>query len=65
MARTALGWSRPDLASASGVSERTIARFEDGESVLPARIQKLRQALEASGILFIDNGYLAGGVVPP
>jgi hypothetical protein len=32
---------------------------------LPARIQALRHALEAKGILFIDSGHLAGGVIPP
>ena len=65
MARAALDWSQQDLAAASGVSWRTIARFEGGESVLPARVQKLRHALEAQGVLFIDSGRLAGGVIPP
>jgi transcriptional regulator with XRE-family HTH domain len=65
MARTALGWSRLDLAIASGVSERTIARFESGEAVLPARIKALRHAFEENGVLFIDSGQLMGGVIPP
>ena len=65
MARTALSWSLQDLADASGVSRRTIARFEAGEPVLPARVQTLRHAFEGKGILFIDSGKLAGGVVPP
>lgn len=65
MARAALNWSRPDLATASGVSVRTIARFEDGEFVMPARVKALRHALEAEGVLFIDNGRMAGGVIPP
>jgi transcriptional regulator with XRE-family HTH domain len=65
MARAAIEWSRDDLAAASGVSWRTITRFEAGESVLPARVQALRHALEAKGILFIDSGHLAGGVIPP
>jgi transcriptional regulator with XRE-family HTH domain len=65
MARTALDWTRQDLATASGVSERTIARFESGEPVLPARVKGLRQAFEANGVLFIDNGHLKGGVIPP
>jgi transcriptional regulator with XRE-family HTH domain len=60
MARTALDWSLQDLADASGVSRRTIARFEGGESVLPARVQALRHAFEAEGVLFIDSGQLAG-----
>lgn len=65
MARTALDWSLQDLADASGVSRRTIARFESGESVLPLRIQALRHTFEAKGVLFLDNAHLAGGVVPP
>ena len=65
MARAALGWSLDDLAAASGVSRRTLARFEAGETVLPARVEALRHALEAKGVLFIDSGRLAGGVIPP
>jgi transcriptional regulator with XRE-family HTH domain len=65
MARAALGWSLDDLAAASGVSRRTLARFEAGETVLPGRVKALRHALEAEGILFIDSGRLARGVIPP
>ena len=65
MARAALDWTQYDLAKASGVSWRTITRFEAGESVLPARVQKLRSAFEGSGIMFIDDGQMAGAVVPP
>lgn len=65
MARAALDWSQSDLAAASGVSWRTISRFEAGEAVLPARVKAMRHALEAQGVLFIDNGRMAGGVIPP
>lgn len=65
MARAVLDWSQRDLAAASGVSWRTILRFETGEEVMPARIKALRHALEAEGVLFIDSGRLAGGVIPP
>lgn len=65
MARAALGWSLDDLAAASGVSRRTLARFEAGETVLPARVKALRHALEGKGVLFIDSGRMAGGVIPP
>jgi transcriptional regulator with XRE-family HTH domain len=64
MARAALLWSRDDLAAASGVSWRTITRFEAAESVLPPRVEALRRALEARGVLFIESGRFAGGVVP-
>jgi transcriptional regulator with XRE-family HTH domain len=65
MARTALDWTRQDLATASGVSERTIARFESGEPVLPVRVKAMRHAFEERGVLFIDSGQLAGAVIPP
>jgi transcriptional regulator with XRE-family HTH domain len=65
MARAALGWSLDDLAAASGVSRRTIARFEAGELALPARVEHCATPLEAKGILFIDSGRFAGGVIPP
>lgn len=65
MARAALDWTQRDLAAASGVSWRTILRFETGEEVMPATVKALRHALEAKGVLFIDSGRLAGGVIPP
>ncbi|MFL6856361.1 MAG: helix-turn-helix domain-containing protein [Allosphingosinicella sp.] len=65
MARAALDWTQHDLAAASGLSWRTIARFEGGESVLPPRVQAMRNALEASGVSFVDEGELQEAVVPP
>jgi transcriptional regulator with XRE-family HTH domain len=62
MARAALDWSQQDLATASGVSARTVIRYEAGESVLPARVQALRDAFEARGVVFIDTGRWVGGV---
>lgn len=64
MARAALGWTLDDLASASGVSRRTVARFEAGASVLPPRVRAMQVAFERAGLLFIESGTLAGGVVP-
>lgn len=65
MARAALNWTQHDLAEAAAISWRTVARFEKAESVLPAQVQKMRHALEAQGVLFLDSGRLAGGVIPP
>lgn len=62
MARAALGWSLDDLAVASGVGRRTIAKFESGGSVLPDNIKKLRDAFEARRVRFIDSGPFKGGV---
>ena len=63
MARAALHWSLDDLAAGSGVARRSVARFEAGESVQVETVAKLRDALEAAGVRFIDTGKLAGGVV--
>ena len=65
MARAALDWSQRDLASAAGVSARTVIRYEAGGAILPARVEALRQALELAGVVFIAHGRLSGGVVPP
>lgn len=50
-ARLALGWTQRDLASASGVSEVTIARLETA-AISPrlATLSKLLSALQSAGI---------------
>ena len=63
-ARALLGWSQADLAQRSGVSEPTIARLEFAQGELGGREgtgEKIRRAIEAAGIEFIDeNGGGAG-----
>jgi transcriptional regulator with XRE-family HTH domain len=57
-ARALLGWSQADLARASGVSEPTIARLESVDGRLGGRKEtgmKLRAAIEAAGIEFIEE----------
>jgi transcriptional regulator with XRE-family HTH domain len=61
MARAALGWSLDDAASASGLSRRTILRVEHAKPVLFESMRTLRQAFEAAGVRFVENG----GVFPP
>lgn len=65
MARAALDWTLDQLAAASGVSRRTILRFEQGETVQPEKSRAMRRALEGQGIEFLDGGPMAGGVIPP
>lgn len=65
MARAALDWSLAELSAASGVSKRTILRFEKGVSVLPETVKAVRHAFEKEGVLFVDNGRMTGGVIPP
>lgn len=57
-ARAALGWSSEALAKKSGVSMRTIMRFEQIEDVPPSRSATLldvQKALEEAGIEFIGT----------
>ncbi len=64
-ARALIGWSQPDLAERSGVSVPTIARLETGDGQLGGRAstaERLRTALEASGIIFIDENGEGPGV---
>ncbi|MGE3365677.1 MAG: helix-turn-helix transcriptional regulator [Rhizobiaceae bacterium] len=60
-ARALLNWTRDDLAAASGVTIRTLARIESGQNVpRKTTLIALSQSLEAAGIQFIaENG---GGV---
>jgi transcriptional regulator with XRE-family HTH domain len=61
MARAALGWSTFDLAGKAGVGSNTVNRFEAGQDARMSSVDKMRQALEAAGVLFIpENGGGAG-----
>jgi transcriptional regulator with XRE-family HTH domain len=61
-ARGLIGWSQTDLAEKSGVSRPTIADFEAGKrEPYPRTIETLRAALEAAGVVFVDeNGHGPG-----
>ena len=63
-ARALLGWSQEELAKASGISIPTIKRLEADEGPLGGRSEtgdKIRKALQAAGVEFIDeNGGGAG-----
>ena len=64
-ARALLGWSQSDLARHSGISEPTIARLESIDGELGGRgetVRKIRTALEASGIEFIEENGTGEGV---
>lgn len=63
MARSALGWSLDDLAEASGVSRRTIAKFEAGETVSDLSRTRIRGAFEARRVKFVEDGPLRGALV--
>lgn len=64
-ARALLGWSQNDLARRSGVSEPTIARLESVDGELGGRedtAEKLRNAVEAAGVEFIEENGGGPGV---
>jgi transcriptional regulator with XRE-family HTH domain len=61
MARTALGWSVKDLATAASVSTNTIVRFERGEALKPRTVIDIRQVLENAGVVFLDGEYAGNG----
>lgn len=61
MARAATGLGVRDLAEAAAVSPNTITRFERGEELQPRTIAAIRAALEAAGVVFVDeNGHGPG-----
>jgi predicted transcriptional regulator len=61
-ARSMIGWTREDLADASGATTRNLARIEAGEiKPRPRTVAAIRSALEAAGVEFIpENGGGAG-----
>ncbi|MGE0109661.1 MAG: helix-turn-helix domain-containing protein [Bdellovibrionales bacterium] len=44
-----MDWTRDDLALASCVSPKTVARFEKGEKISLARLIEIRRSLEKEG----------------
>jgi predicted transcriptional regulator len=62
-ARAWLDWSQDDLSAKSGVSQRTIARYELGRTVpYETTLANLRKAFEAAGIRFEFAGMLGKGI---
>jgi predicted transcriptional regulator len=64
-ARALLAWSQMQLADAANVSIPTIKRLEAQEGLLGGRDEtgsKIRQALEAAGIVFIEENGGGSGV---
>jgi transcriptional regulator with XRE-family HTH domain len=65
-ARALLGWRQGDLSRASGVGVATIHRVEkvsSGSTGYVSTLSRIQAALEAAGVLFIDDdGSLGFGV---
>jgi len=60
-ARSALGWSQPELARRSGVSVVTIARAESG-AISPriSTLLALQKSIEDAGVVIQDNSPING-----
>jgi transcriptional regulator with XRE-family HTH domain len=55
-ARALVGWSREDLAKKSGVGAPTVKDFElNGSDPRQGTVHKWQRALEAAGVLFIEE----------
>ena len=55
MARAALKLSVRGLAELAGASHDTVVRFERGDQLKDSTVRRLRRALEAAGVTFIDE----------
>jgi transcriptional regulator with XRE-family HTH domain len=62
-ARALKDWSQPELATASGVSISTVRDFETGKrNPIGNNLAAMRAALEAAGIIFIEENGEGPGV---
>lgn len=64
-ARAVVGWTANELADRSGVSLRTLLRFEAVDGIPPSRSSTLidiKKTLEAAGIEFIGTPERGPGV---
>jgi transcriptional regulator with XRE-family HTH domain len=62
MARAALNIGVRELAAMADVSTNTITRLERGEALYQRTIETIRTALEAAGVIFIDENGEGPGV---
>jgi transcriptional regulator with XRE-family HTH domain len=60
MARSGLRWTVNELARQSGISPRTIARFELGGRVAQQTLAAIKTTLEDAGAQFIDGEEAVG-----
>ncbi|MEM6944126.1 MAG: helix-turn-helix transcriptional regulator [Pseudomonadota bacterium] len=65
-ARALLGWTRQNLSERSGVSLRTIARYESGEGdITTMKLAKLEDTLLSEGIRFVNGGVTSEALKRP
>lgn len=61
MARAAVGWGVRELAAKAGLTANTVTRIENGADAKQSTIDAIRSALEANGIVFLDEGRCVDG----
>jgi transcriptional regulator with XRE-family HTH domain len=58
-----IDWTQPALAVAAGVSPSTVRDFEAGKRIpIANNLAAIRAALEAAGVIFIDQNGNGPGV---
>jgi transcriptional regulator with XRE-family HTH domain len=62
MARAAVGWGVRELAEKAGVTANTVTRIENGSDARQSTMDSLQQALEAAGVMFIEENGGGPGV---
>jgi transcriptional regulator with XRE-family HTH domain len=62
MARVAVGWGVRELADKADVTANTVTRIENGADAKQSTIERLRRALEAAGVEFIEENGGGPGV---
>jgi len=62
MARAALEIGVRELAERADVSTNTIVRLERGEALKPRTVAAIRAALEAAGVVFVEENGEGPGV---
>lgn len=62
LARTALDLTVRDAADFTGVSHNSITRYERGLELKESTVAKMRAALEAAGVIFVEENGDGPGV---
>ena len=60
MARAALRWNVRELAEKADITANTVSRFENGADALGETLSRIQRALEAGGVIFLDEDGAGG-----
>ncbi|MEP3525698.1 MAG: helix-turn-helix domain-containing protein [Hyphomicrobiales bacterium] len=55
-ARSLVGWSQDEVAHKAGLTKLTVSAFERGGAMRINNNDKLQEALEVAGVVFIEDG---------